>query len=163
MSRVRNSRWLAVSVGLLIADQASKAWVRTLPYDAPLRVLPILNIVRSANDGISFSLLQSSTEAHRWPLIGLSAAAIVVLLGWVNRVWPPRRLLLAGLALIIGGAAGNMLDRIAHGAVTDFIEFHLGTWSFAIFNFADSGISLGVGLMMLESLIRKPSVAATRQ
>jgi signal peptidase II len=122
----------------------------------PLRsyaLLPSLNVTLTYNTGISFSRLKFAGDLQRWPLAVLAAVAIVLLLRWMRRVPAGRALLGSGIALVIGGAAGNLIDRLFLGRVVDFIQLYYGDWSFAVFNVADAAISCGVVLMILDALL----------
>jgi len=117
--------------------------------------LPSIDVLLSYNKGISFSFLRLADDAQRWPLVGLSLLACGLLARWLRRLPPGQPILATGLALIIGGALGNMLDRARIGAVIDFVHLSYRAWSFAIFNVADSAITLGaiatVVSLMLEA------------
>ena len=105
--------------------------------------LPSVDFLLSYNKGISFSFLRFADDAQRWPLVGLSLLACGLLAWWLRRVASGQPILATGLALVIGGALGNMLDRARIGSVIDFVHPSYHTWSFAIFNVADTAITLG--------------------
>jgi signal peptidase II len=100
--------------------------------------------VLSYNKGVSFSWLQFTADAQRWPLVGLSILAAGLLGWWLSHVPSGRPALAMGLCLILGGALGNMVDRARIGAVIDFVHVYYNDWSFAVFNFADAAITVGV-------------------
>jgi signal peptidase II len=146
----------ALAATVFVADQASKVWAIGL-LDAPERpvipVTPFLSLTMSWNRGIAYTLLRSDSDFGRFALAGL-ALAMVGLLGfwaWRSTDW----LKTCGLAAIIGGALGNALDRLVHGAVADFLYFHtpfsLGPLSNYVFNLADAAIFAGVVLLIYES------------
>lgn len=145
-------KWLSVSALVLVLDQASKLVVAaTMALHQSIALLPSLNLFYAHNTGASFSLLSDAGGWQRWLF---SALALVVSGGlgvWLTRLQPQEKLLAAALSLVLGGAAGNLIDRVAYGYVIDFIDFYVGTWHFATFNVADAAISVGVGLMLLES------------
>jgi signal peptidase II len=119
-----------------------------LEPDRPLIILssaalPSVDFVLSYNKGISFSFLRFADDAQRWPLVGLSFLACALLSWWLRRAASNQPILATGLSLIIGGALGNMLDRARIGSVIDFVHLSYQTWSFAIFNVADTAITLG--------------------
>ena len=119
-----------------------------------ITVLPVLDLIMAWNYGVSFGLFQQDGALGQWALVVFKAAA-VVLIGWW--LWRAESLLTAiALGLIAGGAIGNGLDRVMHGAVADFFAFHIttATWQFQwyVFNLADVGIVAGVGLLLYESL-----------
>jgi signal peptidase II len=146
--------WLVLSIVIIALDQATKAWVRHAlePY-APHTVIPhVLNWTLAFNRGAAFSFL---IDASGWQVWLFGILAIVVSAGlavWLART--PRRdwRTALPLALIIGGALGNLIDRIAHGQVTDFVQVYWRTWSWPAFNVADSAISVGAVLLIAFSL-----------
>ncbi len=148
----RRSGW-AVAAVVLLLDQVSKWWVLeslNLDEGASVPVFPFLDLTFVWNQGISLGLFQQGTAAGRFVLIALTALVTVYLGIWLMRV-AERRPALA-LGLIIGGALGNLVDRIRFGAVADFLHFHALGHSFYIFNLADAAISLGVALLVLDAL-----------
>ncbi len=116
------------------------------------RVIPgFFDIVHSTNRGVAFSLFHDSTSPWRTTLLIVAAAAALVVVGWM--IWRSRnmrRLSLFGLALIFGGAAGNLFDRVMWGGVTDFLDFYMGTLHWPAFNVADSAVVVGSGLLLLD-------------
>ncbi len=138
----------------LALDQATKLFglfVLDLPETEPIRLAPFLDLIVVWNRGISYGLFQQHSEAGRWALVALSAAASVWLTLWIRRA--EGRLLALSLGLVVGGAVGNGIDRIAYGAVFDFIHFHVGSWSWYVFNVADAAIVAGVVGLLYDSLI----------
>ena len=154
-SRETSARALYAIVFLLtlVLDQATKLWlyfVVDIAVRAPIQVAPFLDITLVWNRGISYGLLQQSTELGRWGLTLFKLAAAIGLTIWA---WRSRdRLLCAALALIASGALGNAIDRIIYGAVLDFVHLHWGSFSWYVFNVADAAIVAGVALLMYESL-----------
>jgi signal peptidase II len=145
----------AVVVGL---DQLSKATV--LAYfvrdglDDRVRVAPFFNLVLTYNRGVSFGLFNAAGRNGGLDALvfSLVAAAIIAgLIWWLSRARSP--LLAVAIGLIVGGAAGNVVDRIRLGAVVDFLDFHLGSWHWPAFNLADSAICVGVAAMLLDGLL----------
>jgi signal peptidase II len=146
-------RWLSVSALVVLADQASKhALIALLVPYRPTAVMPLLNLLLTFNSGFSFGMLDRPGDWQRWPLAALSVVGIGALVWWMCNLPRCRGLLGAAIALIIGGAAGNLIDRGVLGHVIDFLQIHYGQWSFAVFNVADVAISIGVALMMLDYL-----------
>jgi signal peptidase II len=138
-------RWIWLIALTVLLDQGTKhIVVNLLEPDHPIAILPSVEFVLSYNKGISFSFLQFVDDAQRWPLVGLSILACALLGWWLSRVPSGRPILTIGLALIVGGALGNMLDRARIGSVIDFVHVSYGAWSFAVFNFADAAITMGV-------------------
>lgn len=148
---------LIALVATLLIDQAFKLFmlqVVGITSGQVITVLPVLDLIMAWNYGVSFGLFQQDGALGQWALVVFKAAA-VVLIGWW--LWRAESLLTAiALGLIAGGAIGNGLDRILHGAVADFFAFHIttATWQFQwyVFNLADVGIVAGVGLLLYESL-----------
>ena len=138
-------RRIGFIVLIVLLDQGTKQLVvSSLQPNRPTAVLPSVELVLSYNKGISFSFLQFGDDAQRWPLVGLSILASVLLGWWLSRVPSGRPILAIGLTLIIGGALGNMLDRARIGSIIDFVHVFYKAWSFAIFNVADEAITMGV-------------------
>ncbi len=156
----RRARIAALVVVLLTlaVDQASKYWVlnhTSLPDGDRISLLPVFDLVLTWNMGISYGLFQQNEALGRWMLIGLTAVATVLLATWL---WRSRNRLVAVLALglIIGGALGNLIDRIVFGGVVDFLYLHYGSFSWYVFNLADCAIVAGVGALLYESLRLRP-------
>ena len=138
----------ASAVGL---DQIIKWLVETrLPYHELVPVVPMFALYRTWNEGIAFSMLGGLPDSALLALTGL-VIAFVVSLWW--RTPPERSIAHLGYALIIGGALGNLIDRAVYGHVVDYILLHTESWAFAVFNLADSFISIGAGLIVLDELI----------
>ena len=163
MSRITRFGWFAYAVGamVIIADQLSKAWVLG-PFDLPARgtvdVLPILRLTMVWNHGISFGILNGYGEIVRWMLVAAAVLTSAVLAIWARR--SDRILLALAQGVIMGGALGNVIDRVRFGAVTDFIDvtpMHF-PW---VFNVADSAINIGVALLLWDMLSpAKPSATS---
>ena len=120
---------------------------------APPRVIEVtgfFNLVLAWNTGVSFSAFAGSGPAGRWILVGVAVLICGFVLAWMGRT--QRRLLIAGFAVIVGGALGNVIDRVIHGAVVDFLDFHLASWHWPAFNLADTAITLGVVAIIADSL-----------
>jgi signal peptidase II len=148
------ARRLGVAVVLLIflADQALKLWLLfglRLAETGPFAVTPFMNIVLAWNRGISYGLFQQGTDIGRWALVVVSFVAAIWLGRWMWREQRP--LTVVSLALIVGGALGNGLDRAVYGAVVDFVHLHHGSFSWYIFNIADAAIVVGVVGLLYES------------
>ena len=144
---------LGLALVWLLIDQATKWWILeyAMKPPEPLRIAPFFNLVLGWNRGISFGML-GGHELPPWTLALFSGAIAAALIAWLLRT--RERLVVTGLALIIGGALGNAVDRIHHGAVTDFLDFHLADWHWPAFNMADIGVVCGAGLLILDSLCR---------
>jgi signal peptidase II len=138
---------------VVLLDQLSKAWVLGglhLPERGQIDVLPFFRLTMVMNQGVSFGLLRADTPAGRWLLVGAALTVVVFLCGWVRRTERP--LLATALGLVIGGALGNnLIDRARIGQVVDFLDFS-GLYFPWVFNVADSAITVGVVLLMLDSI-----------
>lgn len=141
----------ALAVTIVAADQLSKFWVLAgLVPGASVRVLGPIHLTLVANRGVSFGLLQSHADWARWGLTAFEAAVALSLALWTFRLSRP--LTAAAIGLIIGGAAGNLIDRIRLGAVTDFIDVQRLYFPW-VFNIADSAITIGVILLLAEGFL----------
>jgi signal peptidase II len=160
----RSLRWLWLSTVIVIFDQYTKLLVvqNLLEYQR-INLLPVLDLVRFHNTGAAFSILADAGGWQHWLFTGVAflvAAGIV----WYQWLLPRDgcRTLATGLALVLGGAVGNVIDRLIHGYVVDFVFFYYGEWSWPAFNLADSAITVGVVLILFDSffLERKRNAAA---
>ncbi len=149
----RVAPWLALAALLVIADQAIKLLVlaRFAPGES-LTVTFFFDLVLVFNKGAAFSFLAGAGGWQTPLLIGISVTASLIV-GWMLWRNPSRRLLDVGLTLILGGAIGNLIDRVAYGQVVDFLVFHAWGWSYPAFNLADSAITVGAGVLILESFL----------
>jgi len=156
-------RWLWLSLLVVVLDQFSKqlieAWL--VPYQ-PLALLPSLNFTLVYNTGAAFSFLAGAGGWQRWFFLVLALTISVVLVIWLRRLRPGETLTAVALALILGGALGNAIDRALYGHVVDFIDVYFRGWHWPAFNIADSAICVGAGLLMLSSL-REPQSSNSRQ
>ena len=145
--------YLLLALGVLLADQWSKWWIeRHLTEGRPLRIIDgLLSLTYVRNTGVAFGLFPARGElAGTLLLTALGFAALGVVGVYFHRTPRGERLLLTALALILGGAVGNLADRIAAGSVTDFIDVYYRSYHWHTFNVADSAITIGIGLMILE-------------
>ncbi len=145
--------WLWLSALAVVLDQATKA-VAELYIDplSPVQLLPVFNLVLTYNEGAAFSFLSDAGGWQRYFFIVLTLVVVVVLVRWLRQLKSADRLLSGGLALVIGGALGNLIDRVATGRVVDFLDFHYAGWHWPAFNVADSAITLGVVLLLIDAL-----------
>jgi signal peptidase II len=148
-------RWLWISVLVIAVDQLTKLWIeRTMVLGDSFTVLPVLDIVRAHNTGAAFSFLADAGGWQRWAFSLLAVGVSVVLVFWLRRLALTTHALLAfGLALILGGAIGNVIDRFEHGYVVDFVHAHWGAAYFPAFNVADAAISIGAVLVILDAIL----------
>ncbi len=146
---------LSTLIVVLVADQVTKAFIIDVMAERgfrPLDVAPHVRLVMVWNRGISFGLLSQEGDIMRWSLSALAFVIATGLTVWVVRQGDFQAIL--GGGLVAGGAVGNALDRIVYGAVADFIDLHAGGWSWPAFNIADSAITVGVGILVLNALLR---------
>ncbi|HVP34616.1 MAG TPA: signal peptidase II [Steroidobacteraceae bacterium] len=146
-------RWLPLTAAVVVLDQVSKAWVlQHFALFERVQVTPVLDIVLTYNTGAAFSMLADAPGWQRWVFVALALGVSAVLLVWLRRLAAATHALIAcGLALIVGGALGNMIDRLRLGHVIDFIHAHWGTHYFPAFNVADSAITVGAALLLLDA------------
>jgi signal peptidase II len=154
------SRWrlgLAVAAGIVALDQLTKWWVLALVLQPPrmIEVTSFFNLVMVWNRGISFGLADTGLDAMRWVLVALAAVITVALIVWLTRIARPFLAVVVGL--VIGGAVGNLIDRVRFGAVFDFLDFHAFGYHWYAFNVADAAISVGVALLVIDSLFGRPA------
>ncbi len=148
-----------IAAAVIGLDQAAKWWVVEVVMQPPrmIEITDFLNLVITWNHGISFGMFTGEAQLMPIILVVVALAVVVVLVMWLLRaehsattVW---------LSLVIGGALGNVLDRIRVGAVADFIDVHVGAWHWPAFNVADSAISIGVCLILIDGLFRRPEMS----
>jgi signal peptidase II len=146
-------RWLPLSAAIIVLDRLAKLWITH--HFAPLErvhVLKVLDIILTYNTGAAFSFLAEASGWQRWLFVLLALGVSAALILWLRRLDARVHGLLAcGLALIVGGALGNMIDRVAAGRVVDFIHVHWGAHYFPAFNVADSAITIGAVLLLLDA------------
>jgi len=146
--------WLALALLLLIADQFTKVLVLgyyQLGDSSP--VTSFFNLVRVHNSGAAFSFLAGASGWQRWFFTGIGSVAALVIL-WMLKSHAGQKLFSFALACILGGAIGNVIDRVLYGYVVDFLDFHWAGWHFPAFNVADSAISIGAACLILDELLR---------
>ncbi len=155
LHRGRGAIWLLLSAAVIVIDQATKSYIAAhfgeFEY---IKVLPVLDITRMHNVGAAFSFLASASGWQRWLFIGLAIVVSIGIIVWLLRLQRGAHALLAcGLALVLGGALGNVIDRIRLGHVIDFIHFHWNRAYFPAFNVADSAITIGAACLLLDALL----------
>ncbi len=155
-------RWLALSALVIVLDQISKNMiVANFHYGESKYLLPFFNLVLAYNKGAAFSFLADASGWQREFFIVITVVITLVLL-WMMKNNAHNRLLSAALALVIGGAFGNLYDRVAYGHVVDFVQWHVAGYYWPAFNIADSAICLGAGLLIWDSF-RKPKAGAAKK
>lgn len=146
-------RWLWLSALTIGLDQLTKQLAENLlPPQQPVPVLPSFNLTLMHNTGAAFSFLASASGWQRWFFLFLSSAISIVLVIWMGRLQRGQHRLAAALALILGGALGNLIDRAIYGHVIDFIQVYYRHWYWPAFNLADSAITIGAALLIIDSL-----------
>ena len=152
----RNMNWLWLSAVVVVLDQITKYIAESkLDFRVPVDIFPSLNMTLVYNRGAAFSFLSDAGGWQRWFFMTLSAVVSIALIYWLRNVEKDRIFLSAGLALVLGGAVGNLIDRSLYGHVIDFIDVYYQNWHFPAFNIADSAISLGAGLLIVDMFTYK--------
>ncbi|MEM8915046.1 MAG: signal peptidase II [Pseudomonadota bacterium] len=147
---------LAIAVIIIIADQITK-WLMLLVVMQPPQIIPVtsfFNLVMVWNRGVSFGMFASSADTMRWGLTGLAVLVSLALIVWLWRC--DNRLTALALGGIIGGALGNAIDRVIHGAVYDFLDFHVAGYHWPAFNLADSAITVAAVILVVQSFFSAP-------
>ena len=148
-------RWFALALGVVVADQVTKALVLArFSLGERLELTGFFNMVLVYNKGAAFSFLSDAGGWQTPALVGFALAAIGIVGTFIVRS-PGRTMLLAGLALILGGALGNLIDRLRFGQVVDFLDFHAAGWHWPAFNVADSAITIGAVVLILEGFVHR--------
>lgn len=147
-------RWLWLSLFVLALDQVTKQVAESsLLVFERLPLLPFLNLTLAYNEGAAFSILSDQGGWQRWFFIILGMSVILFLIHWLRRLGRGELHIAIALSLIIGGALGNVLDRLLFGHVIDFIDFYYADWHWPAFNLADSAIFVGVFLILLDAFL----------
>ena len=160
MNEIRNSgvrryiAWLVVALVVVVADQVTKwAIVEWVPLYGKVPVNAFFNLTHQRYEGAAFSFLAGASGWQRWFFVVLATGVSAVIAIWIWRIRNEGPVILAaGLALVLGGAVGNLIDRIRFGYVTDFIQVWFGEWAFPSFNVADSAITVGAALLIIDAL-----------
>jgi signal peptidase II len=154
----RRLRWLWLTLAVVFLDRATKAWFETQTTEGWRHevIHNFFYLVNTKNPGIAFSMFANASSPAVRILLIAGALVIIGLIAWLLVAGANGSALnAAGLALLLGGAAGNVVDRIVHGGVTDFLEFYLGTYRYPAFNVADSAITIGAILLVIDVLFGK--------
>lgn len=149
------NRWLSLSAFVIVLDQLSKAWiVNHFAFGETLPVLSVFDLVLTHNTGAAFSFLNDAGGIQRWlfSIIAIAASAWIV---WLLRKHSAQVLFALALSMILGGALGNLIDRLAYGYVVDFLSFHWDEHYFPAFNLADSAITCGAFLLIIDGFKEK--------
>ncbi len=146
--------WIALALALFIADQFTKVLIMGYyQLGDSTYVTSFFNIVRAHNTGAAFSFLAAASGWQRWFFTGIGIVAAIIIV-WMLRSHAGQKLFSFALACILGGAVGNVVDRLLHGYVVDFIQVHWRGWYFPAFNVADSAITVGASCLILDELLR---------
>jgi signal peptidase II len=146
--------WLGIATIIVLIDQITKVIIiRLFEYGESLAVTSFFNLVRAHNKGAAFSFLASQSGWQRYFFTGIAIAAVIFIVYLLKR-HAGQRLFCWALALILGGAVGNLIDRVAYGYVVDFLDFYVGSWHWPAFNVADMAIVGGAGLFIVDELRR---------
>ena len=147
-------KWLVLSLLVVVIDQYTKVKVsESFVLYERLELLPIFNLTLAHNYGAAFSFLADAGGWQRFFFTGVASVASIVFTVWLMQTKPVQRVLPIALALVLGGAIGNVVDRIAYGYVVDFLDFHWGMTHFPAFNVADMAITVGAGFMLLDMFL----------
>ncbi|MDD5274645.1 MAG: signal peptidase II [Methylovulum sp.] len=145
-------KWLWLSLLTLVLDQGSKLYIDgTMQLYQSIELMPSFSLTYVHNTGAAFSFLSEAGGWQRWFFAGLALVMSIGIAFWLARLQKHEKLMAVSLALVLGGAIGNLIDRLAYGYVIDFLDVYYGTWHWPAFNIADSAITVGVGLMLAES------------
>lgn len=147
-------QWFGIALLVIVADQASKWWFdANLHYAERIKLLPVFDFTLLYNPGAAFSFLAGEAGWQRWFFTGIAIIAVALIVHLLLR-HAGQRLFCWSLALILGGAIGNVIDRLVHGHVIDFILLYWQEWYFPAFNIADIAITCGAGLLILDEFLR---------
>jgi signal peptidase II len=155
-------KWLWLSAVVLVLDQCSKLMAEAmLSLHSQVHVMPFVALRKAYNTGAAFSLFHDGSGWQRWFFIALAVLVIGVLVVWLRQIAASQARTALALALILGGAAGNLIDRVVYGHVIDFIDLYYGSWHWPTFNIADSAITVGACVLVLDALLSRKQQPST--
>ena len=145
-------KWLWLSAGVIVLDQITKVLASAhLVLHDPVPVLPLFNLTLMHNSGAAFSFLSQAGGWQRWFFVVVAIGVSVALIWWLHQLQRNQRWLAVALALVLGGALGNVWDRVTLGYVVDFVDVYYGSWHWPAFNVADSAISVGAVMLLVDA------------
>ena len=157
-------KYLWITLLVIVLDQVSKQLAEHyLVFHNPVHIIPFFNLTLSYNTGAAFSFLSEAGGWQRWFFIGLALLVSVVILFWLYKLTTQDKWVAIALSLVLGGAIGNVIDRVLFGHVIDFLHVYYQQWSWPIFNIADSAISIGVAILLIDSLRDSRKKKTTRR
>lgn len=157
-------KYLWITVLIIVFDQMTKQLAEHyLIFHNPVPIIPFFNLTLSYNTGAAFSFLSEAGGWQRWFFIGLALLVSAVILFWLYKLPKTDKWVAVALALVLGGAIGNVIDRFLFGHVIDFLHVYYQQWSWPIFNIADSAISIGVAVLLIDSLFGSQSKKSSRR
>jgi len=149
------SRWLLISLAVIVLDQLTKHWIiEAFAYGDGVALTSFFNLIHARNTGAAFSFLAGESGWQRYFFMGIAGVASAVII-YLLRKHAVERWFSVALSLVLGGALGNLIDRVRFGYVVDFLDFYYAGWHFPAFNVADSAITVGAALLILDSLRSK--------
>jgi signal peptidase II len=161
-ARRRLLLWLGIALAIALIDQATKRWILALLQPGQfIEVSAFFNLVLAFNRGAAFSFLSEADGWQRYAFIAIAVAAIGLIL-WLLARHPRQTAFCVGLSLILGGAIGNVWDRLTLGHVVDFLDFHAAGWHWPAFNVADSAITVGAAILIIDGFRNQSPRSTTR-
>ncbi|ORU89903.1 MAG: signal peptidase II [Cycloclasticus sp. symbiont of Poecilosclerida sp. M] len=155
-------KWTWISAVVLLLDQLSKLWVvENFALYESVSIIPYLNLTYVHNTGAAFSFLSTAGGWQRWVFAAIAVIAVIILTVWLKRLKRDETWLAFSLSLILGGAIGNLYDRIAYGYVIDFFDVYYQQWHWPVFNVADSAISVGVTILLIDTFFNERRESST--
>jgi len=152
-SQIKNLNWLFLSLFIILLDQVIKfVMTQHLIYDQSIAILPFFNLTLQHNPGAAFSFLSTASGWQRWLFTAIALSVSVVIIIWIYQLKSKDYWNGIGLSLVLGGALGNLIDRLIHGYVIDFIQVYYHQWYFPVFNIADSAITIGAICIIIRML-----------